>query len=57
MPGKKTSTKSNATRKNLTPKDQNKNGTKKVTRTSTGMVAKTPPGSTRGRQMGKFRFS
>ena len=56
MPGKAPSAKTSAGRKNLSPKDQNKNGTKKQTRTSTAMVAKAPPGSAVRRRLGRVRF-
>lgn len=50
------SAKTNAKRRNLTPKQQKNNGTKQQTRTSTGMVAKAPPGTVRGRRLGRARF-
>lgn len=54
--GKKTSTKSNSTSRKLTPREQTKNGTKKLTRTATRMIAKTPPGTTRQAFRGSVRF-
>ena len=47
----------NAKRQNVSPKRQDTNGTKKLTRTSTDMVAKAPPGSITRRRINRARFS
>lgn len=56
MPQGKRNTVSNAKRKNVSPKRQDTNGPKKLTRTSTDMVAKAPPGTARHMRIYRVRF-
>lgn len=52
----KRSTKSNAKRNKVPPRQQAYNGTLKVTRTSTDMVAKAPPGAIMRTHYNRVRF-